>query len=328
VGQNIKEMNQDIFIHIGMPKAASTTLQRNFFERQTAIKYVCFTPDSPQTNSAELLTSILYSEDEDLDLDVIRAGLQEFSGSQSPVVISNENILMPGASLGIYNTMYRTQVAHRLSALFPKGKILLVVRNPIAFLQSMYVQILFNYRLSKNRKYGSFQNFIDEEIEKELQGMPSILKVADYKSILQLYSSLFRDIKVVILEEVRSDFAGFLRDDLSSWLGLDGGEALRNYTQRESNLRHSKAEIIGKKSIHWGLSALAALGNPHKVLPESTRVGVMKSIRKGISFFDFWTVKTDFTPAQLEFVYQYYAPRNQWLANYVNKDLSQWGYPV
>jgi hypothetical protein len=192
----------------------------------------------------------------------------------------------------------------------------------------MYVQILFNYRLSKNRKYGSFQNFIDEEIEKELQRIPSILKVADYKSILQLYSSLFRDIKVVILEEVRSDFAGFLRDDLSSWLGLDGGEALRNYTQRESNLRHSKAEIIGKKSIHWGLSALAALGNPHKVLPESTRVGVMKSIRKGISFFDFWTVKTDFTPAQLEFIYQYYAPRNQWLANYVNKDLSQWGYPV
>jgi hypothetical protein len=321
-------MNQDIFIHIGMPKAASTTLQRNYFEPQTALKYVCFTPDSPQTNSAELLTSILYSEDGDLDLDVIRAGLQEFFGSHSQGVISNENILMPGASLGIYNTMYRTQVAHRLSALFPKGKILLVVRNPIAFLQSMYVQILFNYRLSKNRKYGSFQAYMEEEIELELQGKPSILKVADYKSILQLYSSLFRDIKVVILEEIKSDFAGFLRNDLSSWLGLDGGEALRNYTQRESNLRHSKSEIIGKKSIHWGLKGLAALGNPHKVLPESTRVGVMKSIRRGISFFNFWTVKTDFTPEQLEYIHHYYAPRNEWLANYLNKDLAQWGYPV
>lgn len=202
---------------------------------------------------------MLYSEDADIDIDVIRAELQEFSGSQSAVVISNENILMPGASLGIYHAMYRTLVAQRLRALFPKGKILLVVRNPITFLQSMYVQILFNNRLSKNRKYGSFQNFMQEEIEQELQGKSSILKVPDYKSILQLYSSLFENIKVVFLEEVKSDFAGFLRDDLSSWLGLDGEEAIRNYTQRESNLRHSKAEIIGKKSIHWGLSALAVI---------------------------------------------------------------------
>lgn len=100
---------------------------------------------------------------------------------------------------------------------------------------------------------------MQEEIEQELQGKSSILKVPDYKSILQLYSSLFENIKVVFLEEVKSDFAGFLRDDLSSWLGLDGEEAIRNYNQRESNLRHSKAEIIGKKSIHWGLSALAVI---------------------------------------------------------------------
>ena len=321
-------MRQNITIHIGMPKAASTTLQRNFFARLPGVKYLCFTPDSLSSRPSSLLSQLLHDPAGSLPLELIKNELRDYFRAYPVSIISNENILMPGAALGAYNEKHRLMVATRLKHIFPEARILLVIRNQETFFKSMYTQILFNTKTANRNKHKTFQSYIDQEITAVLKGYPSIFKVPDYKAIIQGYSSLFTALKVVVLEEIKLDFKHFLQADLAPFLGLERWEVPQNYTDFLYNRRHSKADIVAKKVISKGLAIMDHLGNPHKILPENYRSAAMKYIRKGIACFDFWKVKTEYTPDQLSFLRNYYATSNQWVSAYLGKDLAQFDYPM
>lgn len=200
-------------IHIGMARAASTFLQTRVLPRVKDFRY--FGVEATQY-SAEF-QKLMYLDDTLYDAEEIRSN-PEWVGEENKI-LSNE--LFAGQSLYLASGN-RTRTAHRLRALYPDGEIVLILRNQVSLLESLYALAVYSGQTARPEEYIRFSS------DSTVPLIPSFEagEYADsyrYTPLVRLYRDLFEKVHVFYFE----DFAAEPTEALRRWLSaldltLDG----------------------------------------------------------------------------------------------------------
>lgn len=126
--------DKTVFIHIGLPKTASTLLQEIVFPELDEVTYVSrpYTQENHAFNKLQYADDSLYTAEE---LDEELNAIFNLEPSKK-VLISDE--LFSGAPF--YNFLNRSLIAKRLAAIVPSAQIILFLRGQKDIIRSLYNQ--------------------------------------------------------------------------------------------------------------------------------------------------------------------------------------------
>lgn len=193
-------MNQQIYIHIGMPRTATTFFQQEVFPYLPETEF----HNLDETHYAQEFNKLQFSDDSLYDANEILKVKEKWKGKK--VLLSNENFI--GQSTH-FNHINRSIVANRLKQAFPDAKILLVLRNQVDLLASLYA---INLQWKETRK---IDDFIWKPFQKKqtneaggpassyyntLEGYES-LDGYRYSNLIDLYKSLFEHVEILLFED-------------------------------------------------------------------------------------------------------------------------------
>lgn len=171
-------------IHIGYHKSASTFLQQQVFPR-LPVNYVFFAGDKRQYLD-------MIESDDGLDSNLIRNWVdQEIArkyptGKHPTTVLSHEEL--SGHPHG-YKLISPITTARNLKQTFPNAKILIIVRNQLDYLTSLYT-----FRVAiKGYETRSFSHFLEEE------GKKGLYDHLEYHHLVEFYQQLFGVERVAVI---------------------------------------------------------------------------------------------------------------------------------
>lgn len=210
---------QQVYIHIGMPRTATTFFQHKVFPGLSGFSYY----GTETTHYSEIFNKLLYADDSFYDSSIFETFLN--STKPNNLILSNE--LFCGQST-YFNFANRTTIANRLHELFPKAKILLVLRNQVDLLQSLYA---INVQWKETKKIDEFiwmnnsgklkrdsggaspAYFNTSEAYESLDGY-------DYNSLIKTYKERFENVTVLLFEEFLTSPTSF-SEKLATFFNLD-----------------------------------------------------------------------------------------------------------
>lgn len=204
---------ENIVIHIGYHKSASTFLQKNVFPN-LPVNYIFLSGE--QREILDLVESV-----DGFDLDVLRKWVRNKIEAQycndirKTTVISHEEL--SGHPMG-YNIVNPFATASNLKKAFPDAKILIVIRNQMDYLKSIY-----SFRVAiKGQEHRCFDQFLKEECKK------GILDHLIYYRLILNYMRLFgRDnILVMPMEYLKLCQEGFIKK-ISDFIKVECNSTLR-----------------------------------------------------------------------------------------------------
>jgi len=192
-------MNNTI-IHIGMPRTATTFFQQNVFPFLP--NYTSFNLETTHFN--DVFNQLQFADDTFYDKTKILELTKNWK--EKNTILSNENFVGQGYFLNHNN---RTIIAKRLSEAFPEAKILLVLRNQIDLLASLY-SISLEWRETKHIDDYIWQPKKDKNIDVD-SGAAKLyfntyedyenLEGYDYVSLINLYKTYFKHVEVLLFED-------------------------------------------------------------------------------------------------------------------------------
>lgn len=260
-----------MFLHFGLPRTASTTLQHNIFTELEDHVFVCapYTQEHAAFNKLQYADDILFNQEE-LAGEVARI---EKRCPDKGILISDENFFgAPNA-----NFMNRTRIAERLAAIRPDAELVIFIRDQRSLIRSLYSQFV---------KSGSYSKAIGRDFISSPGGGLSWqrytsvppkwtreLRYIDYQSwmsvehffydeILAFYKALFAQVHVILYE----DFSDNPRKVLSRLEGIFGAK----FSERAyGSLDHpSKNASLSSRELY-----ATALGNRMRpVFPRALEV--------------------------------------------------------
>jgi hypothetical protein len=244
-----------IFIHIGYPKAASTSLQMNVFLQHPEIKYLgpSFIHPSKfrESNEYEQLIKQERWTSEQVNQNIrfwnnIRDfnDIQYYSDQTTNTIFKDHIRLMLDADKvnifsyeGLLNQCLADNglKAKRIHEFFPNAKIIIVLRNQIDILRSLYeMHPKFISEMRVNQKIFSFDRWIDESFNNFFYSyLPSFF----YHETINYYVSLFGlDSIGVFLFEVLRDNPYLFACQLANFLEIDIDTTYRLLQQKPRNI--------------------------------------------------------------------------------------------
>lgn len=253
-----------IYIHAGIPKTATTMLQQHLFAQHPQVRFLGkfenslirgFRDETVRRVMISLLKqgSALDDVDPELDQEDV-AALQKMADDavrdNKSLVVSAENF----ASGSIEANRWR---AGLFKEIFTQGRVLLVVREPMEFIESHYFQHLKEYNL-KQASYQKLKHKLISEpplyfdINRWLDVTWEEFRVnhLEYAENANQYAEIFgRDsVKVMSFDLLKSDFRGFIFE-LSEWFGVDPEISLQLCSGKRSNDRWTEHQIETLKRL-------------------------------------------------------------------------------
>lgn len=185
-------MNDQIIIHIGYQKSASSHLQEKFFKKHPNINYI--NVEHPGQLSEYLYST--YSNNFNLNYAKQLRDQEIFPYLDK----HKKNILADERFTACWISPYL--VADRLYALFPDAKILVIIRNQFNILRSLYDMHPYSY-FTQNKRWINFRNWLNNNLENHDK---SFLEGIYYNKILSYYEKLFgrENINLYLFEELVS----------------------------------------------------------------------------------------------------------------------------
>ncbi len=317
---------KNTIIHIGMPKAASTSLQNYFFTKLPIINY---TGGLGDTISSKSFSKVIHAEDMYFHADEIRQGILHDLDEKLPLILSQEFACSPFLPLSRGIPQSRVTIANRFKTLFPNAKILIIIRNQFKLQQSLYSEYYkHESRFIKTRKF-SFRKWMALNIEQLDGGRQNVFQFADYYSLLKIYQNLFKEVKVVVFEEMIKEMNGFVEDDLCPFIGVDKIDAMQYFIDKVENKRHSKTGVFADNFIRRIINFLQNnLGNPQKAIPMEKRRGFMKKVHNFTDSIPIGKMKTEYTLEHKKILNEFYAEGNRKVSEMLGIDLGKHGYPL
>jgi hypothetical protein len=249
----------NIYIHIGMPKTASRTFQYHYFTEHDDITHVGKKKPDPTDFECGFIDTITGMERWEYRMnrdEIIERYVDRLFDSGGRYVVSAEGFSTGTSRSGQVD---RYTIAKRLSRLFSDGQIVVVLRNQLDALQSMYRQ-----RLKYHPDIGEFDEWIEEKRDREYQ--TTLLDYLNYYDLLRMYASEFghQNLHVLFFEELLRDESAFV-GALSNTLGISPRPKLiRNRNENPSLRTYTLLWQRAKDTI-------PALSAVPKLLPESVK---------------------------------------------------------
>jgi len=217
---------KNVYLHVGMPKTATTFLQARCFPYLKGIRY--------QNNAVkDLVDRIIYTNPILLDLTNIK---QEMAGLLTKMdgerlLISQERLF--GNMLRNYHD--NVYLAGCLKVVFPNAKLIIVIRRQDDLAESIYKQALQSYYCQTLNSFLNYRNGAFEDSCDPL-GLPNLdVKQMDLHRYVRNYIEHFGRENVCVLpyELLRDDRRAFL-DKLSAALEVDPVYPANNYYENRS----------------------------------------------------------------------------------------------
>jgi hypothetical protein len=193
-------------IHIGFPKTGSTALRRHLFPSLPHHTYLGL--GGAGSNRQEifrlLMQNLCHSDDSEYLGRTFRAFVRAAREPGRTDLLISQPALAGAVERGGYN---RTRNAHRLQELLPEAKILIVVRDQLTMLRSIYSSYI------QRGGYVSLGDFLANRAE----GWHLDLDHLCYDSLVRQYHDLFGvdHVKVITYEKLQSSPEAFLLEVLA-----------------------------------------------------------------------------------------------------------------
>ena len=212
-------------IHIGLPRTASTFLQRQVFPKIQGFNFF-------GVNTAfysEPFQKLLYSDE---SLYKHQSRDQLIRSESENIFLSNE--LFCGQSFGM-NATNRTRTALRLKQSFPGAEIVLVLRNQLSLLESLYAIGVYS---GIHKKPEDFLVFEDKVPRYDTFSANEHIETYKLAPLLKLYKEHFSKVHIFLFEDFRTNPELFLKN-LANTLGvnLDGDIPFRERENRSLSKR-------------------------------------------------------------------------------------------
>ncbi len=317
--------NKNITIHIGMPKCASTTLQKQVFSQ---LGNAIYCGQGSETDITKTIFDVLRQENIYFDFQKTEKKLIQLLNPDKPLIFSSENICAPDMPWTCMRTISRDVIAERLAKLAPQAKILLIIRNQLDLHKSNYSQFLTHERDILNYRKLSFRKWLDKNIWLEENHYQSAFQYADYANLVKIYKKHFSNVKVVIFEEIKKDMQAFINKEIKEFLAIDDPLFADSIEVKKLNKRHNMADIFASKVLgDMAKFAEKRLGNPQKALSKEKRREIVNNMVGIANRLSFTKIKTNYTQAHLEYLKNYYSKSNKEVSEILGVDLYKYNYP-
>lgn len=311
-----------VFIHIGLPKNASTTLQSSVFPKIKNIKYLGRFYDERATMSHnddfdQIMRNISTLDSLNYDPTDTKKRLKNYfkqlSASETRFIISQEGLTNNVADRGV--------VAERLSDVFPDAKIICIIREQFSSLESMYRFLVRQNGENINKSYGkpsvrSYQMWLDDQSRFMSR---SYLQTLKYYELLCSYQHLFgkQNLLILPLELLQKDKNEFFKK-LFGFLEQDEFQ-LEMINDLESQNVSPHGMIFNYYKLR---NRYSMLGVP-KFVPDVVRSILVKSLLSFGKKKDLHMTQS--TRLMLEKMYR---PNNRLVVEQLGLDLEKYGYLV
>jgi hypothetical protein len=265
--------HSSVLVHVGLARTGTTWLQKHIFANSPHL-FTPADPSLPPMERAKQLGRRLCKDGKErlvneLDFD-IAAFRRECDAILVPAgqqaVISSErlsgSVLSGGFDRGI--------ISRRIKMVFPKARILLVIREQRALLMSMYIQYL---------KYGGWhtiKDFLDPPSDGRLPCFtPSYLM---YDRLISLYQETFGKSNVLVLPYEL--FATAVEDYVGAICAFAGTPEPPAFPlNKVENARRRNVSSYALKRIAYRFRSSSANGFAPSMLPKRVRAGTLQGMR-------------------------------------------------
>lgn len=223
-------------IHVGLPKTGTTALQHNFFSKHPSIAYLATRdnggPYPPNHQLAKLLHQITLFDELAFDITEFRKVAKDEitlrRKNDCRLFLSEEGFTgFRGVGIG--------RKAQLVKDVFGKARIILVIRKPRDFLESVYYQHI------RNPHYNIKPvPLINEWIHEGLDNIGHFLcpiNMLKFYTIAKKYSDIFgrENVEVLLFEDLKYNPDEFIKR-LSSFTYLEPDQSLRIFHENNRNL--------------------------------------------------------------------------------------------
>lgn len=197
----------DVLFHLGFPKSASTTLQRALFDVHPEVNNFGRPKHLHDPDVARLITSLRFSEHFAFrqNADAHETFARELQSGKLNVFSCEDFAMGPYWLTSQSKTADRHSLLLSLSFLAPDARALVIVRDQLKILPSIYTQL----RAGGRTKLPEFQTWIEQQLDR--RGMDSVLDALDYATYLEAVEAVFgpgrvmaRDFDALVLNTERS----------------------------------------------------------------------------------------------------------------------------
>lgn len=303
-----------VFFHVGYPKAASTSLQRNLFLNHPDINYL-----SPQIwynfyDNLKFLDSVLDRNNlKNNPKDILENQIKTYFKLNQKNVFSDERMIDQFSDEQLDNT----SKANRIKLCIPNAKIIIMIRNQIDLIRSWYDFLFPDTSLDK---------WLTKLFNNQQQGY-RFLECLNFYETVSFYHYLFgkENVKILLFEELKyepnlfcrklSDFMEISKKDTINAL-IKNKEIYRNYQHNYYHYRRVRAKLLP----HFQVS---------KYIPFPIYRITKESIQKMIE-----TSNPKLSPSyvknknNLQKINDYYASSNLKLQQLLDCDINKYNYPL
>jgi hypothetical protein len=246
-----------VFIHVGLPKTGTSTIQRGYFSQHKDIEHIGVNKNNPPKLERNFIDAIV--DVECYEWRSRKKTIEEYRDiilkKDGCTVISAESFSTGTARSGKVD---RYTIAKRLSGLFPDSSIILVLRNQLDIIRSAFIQSLeplgvpnkgrrFSNYISRGKFNGNiqkeFENWVNELLEYDNQ-ITTELRYYNYHDLVEIYNGLFDNFHILLFEKLVDDIEEFI-NELSIKIGVNSkpdlvADSTKNTRSTTTNLWWSK----------------------------------------------------------------------------------------
>jgi len=318
--------------HIGFPKSASTTLQKQLFDKHDQINFMGIYPtknigqdtDDKNINTLYLKNETLKEFHNSLtnlegieyyfsDVEKYYNEIKSLLSKDKLNVFSNERF----ASV-LFAHKDRAEKARRIKQFFPDAKIVIIIRNQIDIIKSQYRDHPFDPRnLYANQKSVS----IDKWVERDFKNYDiSFVKSIEYYKIVKYYSELFgkENIGVFLFEEMVQDLESFSKR-LSNFLDIDETETYNLLNSKHENDGVSQ-NLNSYRKFKATVSSYIPTFLKNSELIRALDKQLFQKLKQGKK------QKIEMSIRTKQKIFEYYNEQNKKLADEFDLNLKKYGY--
>jgi hypothetical protein len=309
--------SQQMVIHIGYTKCASTFLGKNLFPKLN----VNFIRMRDQHDSREIKD--YFKKTNDFDPSVVRTWVDRRKKKSLNTTILSDAGFSGNAQRNTKDTELFI-MANNLKLTFPNAKILIIIRNQLSYITSSYA---FRVTL-KGLETRSFEKFLAQEGER------GVFDRLEYHNLIGYYINLFgsNNILVLPLELLSQDSHRFI-EELGEFAGLDiNPKEILNIARSRPT---SNSSIKNQNIINFMRIINRAFGfiiSKQKYMGVNIGDKYYKTKEKIVPLIDsFWSDnKQDIRiPQEIEKqLIEKYKISNLHLQSMIDVDLNTYGYPI
>lgn len=318
-------MSDDILVHIGYAKVASTTLQKQLFNKHPSVRFMGIYPVNNIGNNSlecdlqnpyftdpkiksffELLNhSNQYSFDEQKAIQLRDAIMSKYHDNSKLTVFSDERFSSVFFSFPDYKIKLK-----RLYKLFPDAKILIMIRNQMDIICSQYRDHPFDPRDFHNGKPVSIEKWIDLDLS---NAEFSYLRSLKYDEMVYFCKNLFgvENVEVFPLEEWLYSFDDFIYR-ISYFMGIE--------QEKTFDLLKDKRENSGVSARYNRFRNIRRKISPFEIQPFIPRF-LLEWIKKGKKH------KVEINNRYKDYLDSFFEESNKNLIEQTGIDLKRYDYP-